>query len=534
VGNPHSTLPALHDDRGTGSKSWVPLAPIFADNPFRFLRLPADASTAEIRARVEEARIEAELNGGEGLIERLTRVQADLLDPARRLRHEILWFYEPPSLVYGDTLDPAQLPGVLDQFRAPSEPISVAAWQRRHDLALWLLFIAVHSVEAAVIEHFVVRALAAWRDLSGDMAYLRGLRDRGYSRPQLTSFVWRTVLDVMAATGRRYITSGDADRAETVARAGVSAGLEPDDLRRLTAPALEAALVDARRALAEAPATFPWGGYSDNRLEEYWEQGLSTIRPWARSLTESLAPVRRLVHVLGDAADRNAREALDDAARLLRAQAINLATSLESNRIRPDGMQHLQSQARCAATTINGYWLIHDLLKLSMEIAATSDLIRTIRQEMEITADKIEAIRTRIQVIAYNMIIKEINRVKMATNVHDHEHIVRSGRNLWELLLNCRILLQCGAMSIELWGVAVSVLRSAAIDLYKNFGAAEQAIDLIDRCILLNPSDEIKMQLEWDRSALFRLLEIKEQVIRINRMLLEWDQSALSRQTWRH
>lgn len=505
VVNPRGTLPPPQDDRGTGSRSSVPLAPLFADNPFRLLRLAAGAASAEIRARVEEARIEAELGGGGTLIDQLTRVQVDLLDPARRLRHEILWFYDPPPLVYDDAVDPAQVPGLLDRFRVPTEPSSVGAWQRRHDLALWLLFTAVHCTDAVSTEHFVVRALAAWRDLSTDIDYLGALEDRGYPRSQLAQLTWQTAIDALAVTVRRHLAGNDTDSAEAVARAGVWTGLELDDLRRLTVPGLEVALLDARRALAEARATSPWGGHSDNLLsEEYWEQIFSTIRAWARSLTESLAPIRRLVYVLGDAADRNAREALDDAAHLLRAQAINLVTSLENNRIRPKGMQYLQFQARHAATTINGYWLAHDLLKISMDIAATSDLIQTIRREREIITNRVEVIRTRIQVLVYNMIIKEIDRVKMATNTRDREAIVRSSLNLCELLWNCRILLECGAISIELWGVAVSVLRSVAIDLYNNFSATEQAIDLIDRCILLSPSNEIKMQLESDRSAISR------------------------------
>jgi hypothetical protein len=118
----------------------------FLSNPFRILGLAAGASSQDIRKRADDLRIDARLSSGSdsGLrVEALTRAQADLLDPAKRILFEAMWFYEPPAPLFDGQV--ATGDAELERYRARVEAPGDEGVESRHDLAAWLLLQAVHA-----------------------------------------------------------------------------------------------------------------------------------------------------------------------------------------------------------------------------------------------------------------------------------------------------------------------------------------------------------------------------------------------------
>lgn len=64
---------------------------LYAENAFRVLDLPISATEREIRRRVQERRLQAELNAVENSdMDRIRKAEVALDDPRGRLREEIL------------------------------------------------------------------------------------------------------------------------------------------------------------------------------------------------------------------------------------------------------------------------------------------------------------------------------------------------------------------------------------------------------------------------------------------------------------
>ena len=246
----------------------------FASNPFRVLRLPAGASGSQIRQTIEQVRIEARLGSdpeGESRLDALTKAQAELLDPSKRVQHEVLWFYDPPECLYEGNLE--ETDQALARFRAGSE--SDEGRRSAHDLALWLLLEANHSSDPTTTEDWTVRALSAWSDVAHDPIYIRHLPGSAKPRKDATETIWGLGVAVLAASSRRCMNASDLDGVLARYRGAKSYGVENSDLIKVVEPAIEIAVLEGQRKVAEARAGSE-EVTSDPVAARYWTEGLES------------------------------------------------------------------------------------------------------------------------------------------------------------------------------------------------------------------------------------------------------------------
>ena len=134
----------------------------FVSNPFRLLRLPANATGPTIRQTVERLRIEASLSSApesqsQGNL--LTKAQSELLDSSRRYNHEVLWFYNPPTSLYESNLVDIDRP--LTKFADDGTLDNETEVQ--HDFALAALVEACHASSAELVTFWTTEALGRWQ-----------------------------------------------------------------------------------------------------------------------------------------------------------------------------------------------------------------------------------------------------------------------------------------------------------------------------------------------------------------------------------
>ncbi len=334
----------------------------FWSNPFRVLRLPAGAPASQIRETIEQARIEARLGSNpeaESKLDVLTRAQAELLDPSKRVQHEVLWFYAPPESLQQGVVNNEE--AMVARFQDRMLEAGDAAWLRQHDLALGLLIAASLDRDPQSAEHWTVRALSAWRDLARNPRYLRGLpADNRRSAGATANAVWALGLDVLAAATLRSVNAGNVDGVLSRHRAAKACGVEDEDLLRIMEPTIEAALLDAQRRLAEAQA-------ESKRIAN----DPDAARRWAKALTDGLSICRYLHDELSEIEARQLENVLDEGASLIRDVAITLYN------------EHSEREAAAK------------LLEAALSLAASPKLVERLESDQRALSDTMKPLAER-------------------------------------------------------------------------------------------------------------------------------------------
>jgi len=268
----------------------------------RVLPLPAGASGSQIRQTIERVRIEARLSSNpeiESRIEVLTKAQSELLDPSKRIQHEVLWFYDPPDCLYDGSLE--ETDQALERFRTDSQ--SEKSWQSAHDLALWLLVEAVHNSDLEAAEHWTVRALSAWSETARDPFYIRHVFGSDESHAKAAATIWELGVEVLAASTRRYMNGGDVDGVLSLYNGAESYGVERADLLKIVEPAIEIGVLEGQRMVAEAKA--------DSEEVKSIPREASA---WAERLEGSLSDLVDLHEEVADLGTLEVEKVLDDPA----------------------------------------------------------------------------------------------------------------------------------------------------------------------------------------------------------------------------
>lgn len=166
-------------------------------NPFRLIGLPTDATTLEVRRRLDELDMQVRLgiapSGVDGEV--LQRIRPELEDPVKRFRAELRWLLwnrdeVTPHLSTGEELEmwAAQLRGVLETANDDDGPII------NHDLA-------VIATERAVLDparsEAVVEALVRWQTTNDSGLFRESMRRRALRRndPRLNDSVVEASLE---------------------------------------------------------------------------------------------------------------------------------------------------------------------------------------------------------------------------------------------------------------------------------------------------------------------------------------------------
>jgi hypothetical protein len=366
-----TAAPRSNSDRKAGpgrteararSDESAPLCEPFWSNPFRLLGLPADASGTEIKRRIEQARIEARLSSNpiaESDIDALVRAQAALLDPSKRIHHEVLWFYDPPECVQQGTVE--NVDALLAQLRERAEQGGDDQWRSRHDLALALLIEASLDRDSKSTEEWTIRALSAWREVARDPNYLRRLAaDNRLSAGAAADTVWAVGLDILSAATLRSINAGDMDGVLSRYRGARACGVEEEELLRMMEPTIEAAVLDVQRKLTEAKAE-----------SERMASSPRAARRWAKTLVDGVSIYRDLHDELREIGMRQLQKALDEAASLIRGVAITLHN------------EHSESEA---ATK---------LLEAALDVAASPKLVERLESDHQTLSDTIKPLAER-------------------------------------------------------------------------------------------------------------------------------------------
>lgn len=185
-------------------------------NAFEILGLGIGATSREIRRRVEERRIQLDLDGADpAAISQLRAAAAALQDPAQRLGEELYWIHcspdpLPPDL---DLADPGTLAAAVDALTPLAVNGSDAAL---HDLAI-LEYAAAAAAGAAAITRWGA-AIERWRTVWASEAFwLRmQLRAEALDDPRVTG----ATVDRLRAELPGRILSQSAEAAAQLLAAG--------------------------------------------------------------------------------------------------------------------------------------------------------------------------------------------------------------------------------------------------------------------------------------------------------------------------
>ncbi len=417
----------------------------FASNPFRVLRLPAGVPGRQIRETIEQARIEARLGSNpevESRLNALTKAQAELLDPSKRVH---LWFYDPPAGLFDGSLEETNQ--ALARFRAGSE--SKGDSRTAHDLALWLLVEAAHSLDPAATEDWTVRALSAWRDVSHDPTYLRSLTGSKTSHGRTAEAIWALGLGVLATSSRRCMNTGDLDGVLSRYRGAKSFGLEESDLIKVIEPAIEIAVLEGQRKVVEARA----------ESEEVGRKPVEA-RSWADRLKNSLSAQVELRAEIADLELRELDKVLDEAADLIRDVAIPVHTDLSA------------TQLAC------------ELVEVALKLAVSSKTVERLESDLG-TLRGLVAIGPLAEVI--------YDAATAVQSAHDAVELYEYGSGLYEALVNYEEWEDESAT--EAVETGLSVLRAIAIRLHNEYGETAEAATVMGWCVELATDDDARATL---------------------------------------
>lgn len=442
----------LRQKTNTGRQS--SLQEPFASNPFRVLRLPAGAPGSEIRQTIEQVRIEARLGSNpeeEFRLDALTKAQAELLDPSKRVQHEVLWFYDPPERLYEGSLE--ETDQALGRYRAGSE--SDEDGRSAHDLALWLLLEANHGSDPTTTEDWTVRALSAWSDVAHDPIYIRHLPGSAKSRKDATATIWGLGVGVLAASARRCMNASDLDGVLARYRGAKSYGVENSDLIKVVEPAIEIAVLEGQRKVAEARAGSEEVA-SDPAAARYWTEGLES----------SLSDQVHLQDEISDLGTRELGKVLDEAASLIRSVAISLHNELSETQ------------------------LASDLVEVSLELAVSRKTVEQLESDLG----------TMRGLVAVGPLAGVINTaVSAIQDGEDGNELFEAGETLYESLVDYEGDEESAEGAL---GSALPVLRAVAIRLHNEYGETANAVTVMGWCVELAEDAEQRARFESENRQL--------------------------------
>lgn len=426
----------------------------FASNPFRVLRLPAGASGSQIRQTIEQGRIEARLGSDpevESRLDVLTKAQAELLNPSKRIQHEVLWFYDPPECLYEGSLE--ETDQALARFRAGSE--SEEDRRSVHDLALWLLLEANHGSDPPTTEDWTVRALSAWSDVAHDAVYLHHLPGSARSRKDAAKTIWELGVGVLAASSRRCMNSGDLDGVLSRYRGAKSYGLEESDLIKVVEPAIEIVVLEGQRKVAEARAD-----------SEAVVSDPARARSWAKGLEDDLSDQVDLSDELPDLATRELDKVLDEAAGLIRSVAISLHNDQDETQ------------------------LASDLVEVGLELAVSKKTVEQLESDLG----------TMRGLVAVGPLAGVINTaVSAIQDGDDAEELFDAAETLYDSLVDYEGDEETEEGALE---SALPVLRAVAIRLHNEYGETANAVTVMGWCVELAEDEEERAKFERDHRQL--------------------------------
>jgi hypothetical protein len=426
----------------------------FASNPFRVLRLPAGASGDQIRQTIEQVRIEARLGSDpevESRLDVLTKAQAELLDPSKRIQHEVLWFYDPPGCLYEGDLEETNQ--ALARYRAGSE--SEEDRRSAHDLALWLLVEAVHSSNPEITEDWTVRALSAWSDLAHEPVYLRHLPGSEKSRKHVAETVWGLGVDVLAISSRRCMNNGDLDGVLSRYRGAKSYGLEESDLIKVVEPAIEIAVLEGQRKVAEARVD-----------SEAVASDPARARSWAKGLEDDLSDQVDLSDELPDLATRELDKVLDEAADMIRSVSVSLHNDLSE-------------------TQLASY-----LVEVGLELAVSRKTVEQLESDLG----------TLRGLVAVGPLAGVINSaVSAIQDGDDAQELFEAGETLYESLVDYEGDEESAEAALR---SALPVLRAVSIRLHNEYGETTDAATVMGWCMELAEDEEVRERFEKDQRQL--------------------------------
>ena len=426
----------------------------FASNPFRVLRLPAGASGSQIRQTIEQVRIEARLGSDpevESRLDVLTKAQAELLDPSKRIQHEVLWFYDPPECLYEGSLE--ETDQALARFRAGSE--SEEDRRSVHDLALWLLLEANHGSDPPTTEDWTVRALSAWSDVAHDPIYIRHLPESAKSRKDATETIWGLGVGVLAASSRRCMNASDLDGVLARYRGAKSYGVEDSDLIKVVEPAIEIAVLEGQRKVAEARAD-----------SEAVASDPARARSWAKGLEDDLSDQVDLSDELPDLATRELDKVLDEAAGLIGSVAISLHNDQDETQ------------------------LASDLVEVGLELAVSKKTVEQLESNLG----------TLRGLVAVGPLAGIINSaVSAIQDGDDAEELFDAAETLYDSLVDYEGDEDSAEGAL---GSALPVLRAVAIRLHNEYGETVDAVTVMGWCVELSEDAEERARFESDHRQL--------------------------------
>jgi len=313
-----SSLATLHDP--------------FFSNPFRILRLAAGVSSQDIRKRADDLRIDARLSSSSdsGLrVEALTRAQADLLDPAKRVLFEAMWFYEPPAPLFDGQV--AAGDAELERYRVRVEAPGDEGVESRHDIAVWLLLQAIHTEDIHAAQNLTTRALNSLSELLDDPRYLKYAARFGARTPERTRhLIWQEAISALSVAAQRSAERGAYEQVLAYYGGARDYGIETEDERNLLGLAIQVIVFSVGRVVDAAEKGVPPEGSAVLLFDE-----------WAAQLDRDLSQAVRLYRELGETAFPELASPLDAAALLLRSTAIDL----HNDRDETECAFHLTEQA---------------------------------------------------------------------------------------------------------------------------------------------------------------------------------------------
>ena len=426
----------------------------FASNPFRTLRLTADASGTQIRQTIERIRIEARLGSdpeGESRLDALTKAQAELLDPSKRIQHEVLWFYNPPDCLYDGNLEATDQ--ALARFRTDGEPEE--SWQRAHDLALWLLVEAAQGSDPESTNDWTIRALSAWNDAARDPIYIRHLSGSEQSRRGSAETIWGLGVGVLAASSRRCMNADDLDGVLARYRGAKSYGLEEADLTKMVEPAIEIAVLEGQRKVAEARAG-----------SEEVADGPAAARSWAEELETALSDQMHLQDEVSDLGTRELAKVLDEAAGLIRGVAISLHNARDETK------------------------LASELVDVALRLAVSKKTVEQLESDLG----------TLRGLVAVGPLAGVINRaVSAIQDGADAGELFESARALYESLGDFEGDEESAEGALR---SALPVLRAVAIRLHNEYSETADAATVMEWCVELADDAEERERFNSDHRQL--------------------------------
>jgi len=299
----------------SGSATNKPLQEPFASNPFRVLRLAGKASAEDVRRRYSELQLDRKLQSkpsAESELDALVKAQSDLLDPAKRIRFEALWFYDPPGCLFD-----GQVPlgdAEFERYRGRAEAPGEEGVESRHDLAISLLLQATHTADIDAAQNLTARALSSLSELLDDPEYSKYAARLGVKASERTRhLIWRETISALSAAAQRSAERGANGQVGAYCRGARAYGIGTEDERNLLEPAIQVVAFALARLVDEAAKGVPPEG-----------GGISMFDAWASKLGRNLSQAVKLHRELGETAFPELASALDAAAVLLRSTAIDL------------------------------------------------------------------------------------------------------------------------------------------------------------------------------------------------------------------